>query len=165
MKDIKIGIDYRPCFIDGKKALFHKWIDKEIPIIKFKGVCKEKELKKALADPEAYRIDDSVEVEIHKATLAIVEYESGKVEEVEPQKITFADNEILKYAFRGIQIMSNLTDNDSIKALAQEEIIKEFAERLKAKAENLDMADGAIETLIYIDDVDNLVKELTEGNI
>ena len=43
------------------------------------------------------------------------------------------------------------------------ETIKEFAERLKKYADEIDIADGGIDTVIYIEDIDDLVKEMTEG--
>lgn len=43
------------------------------------------------------------------------------------------------------------------------EAIKEFAERLKEKADDHVLAEGEFETMIFADDIDNLVKEMTEG--
>ncbi len=42
------------------------------------------------------------------------------------------------------------------------EAIKEFAERLKEKADDYVLAEGEFETMIFADDIDNLVKEMKE---
>ena len=41
--------------------------------------------------------------------------------------------------------------------------IKEFAERLKLLKDEVDTYDGGIDTVVYIEDIDNLVKEMTEN--
>lgn len=46
--------------------------------------------------------------------------------------------------------------------IIKSEAIKEFAERLKEKADDYVLAEGEFETMIFADDIDNLVKEMTE---
>lgn len=72
--------EYRPCLVDGKKALFHRWEDK------------------------SKIVEPSVMVGGHgggvlKYTVAIVEYENGSVAEVFPNYIKFVDGKINEYAF------------------------------------------------------------------
>lgn len=72
--------EYRPCFAEGKKALFHKWIE------------------------ESEIVAPSVMVGGHnggviKAAFAIVEYEDGTIAKVEPHKIKFADGKFYDYEF------------------------------------------------------------------
>lgn len=31
--------EYRPCLVDGKKALFHRWAEKQQAILKITNVC------------------------------------------------------------------------------------------------------------------------------
>ena len=45
---------------------------------------------------------------------------------------------------------------------AKSEAIKEFAERLKEKADDYVLSEGEFETMLFADDIDNLVKEMTE---
>lgn len=74
-------IDYRPCLVNDKKALFHKWIEYAYPV-----------------PPSLIMPNDRGGQKTD--TLAIVEYENGTVEVVEPNCITFADNLIEEYAFK-----------------------------------------------------------------
>lgn len=81
MTDITIRTaEYRPCFVDGEKALFHRW------------------------EEESYVIPPSVMVGGHnggeiKRTLAIVECEDGTINRVEPTRIKFVAGEIKNYSF------------------------------------------------------------------
>lgn len=82
LPEIKISQnEYRPCFVNDKKALFHKWND------------------------FANTIGDSLAVGGHTAgqikyTLGLVEYEDGTVAEVVPYDIKFTDNKMKEYDFR-----------------------------------------------------------------
>lgn len=99
---IKITQELRPCYVDGKKALFHTWVKKEVEIIKLgenvscaamnvKNIIDIYEQKHVL--PE-YCTLDKVQM-----VFAIVEYENGECAEVEPSSVKFADNKIKEYAF------------------------------------------------------------------
>ncbi len=68
---IKIESEVRPCYVNGKKALFHKWVHNKNTI----NIQQEYEM-------------------------AIVEYEDGHIDEVAPKEITFIDGKINEYAFR-----------------------------------------------------------------
>ena len=72
--------EYRPCYVNEEKALFHRWEDK------------------------SKIVEPSVMVGGHnggvlKYTVAIVEYENGRVAEVFPNYIKFVDGKINEYAF------------------------------------------------------------------
>lgn len=75
------SIDYRPCYVDGKKALFHKWIEYAKPVAPSMSIIGDK------GGQLWY-------------TFGIVEYVDGTIEEVSPAKIKFADNLINQYAFK-----------------------------------------------------------------
>lgn len=70
MNNIEIKQEVRPCYINGKKALFHLWIKK---------------------------IDFIMKNEFVKG---LVEFADGTVEEIEADKIRFCDYRINEYAFR-----------------------------------------------------------------
>lgn len=72
--------EYRPCYADGKKALFHRWTE-EAEILQ-PSIMK--------GGPVGGQL---------KTTFAIVEYEDGTIAEVEPQKIRFIDNKLKEYDF------------------------------------------------------------------
>lgn len=82
MNDITIKTsEYRPCYVDGKKALFHKWEENARPI------------------PPSMLISEDKGGQVWY-TMGIVEFEDGRVEEVPPTKIRFADCLIKQYAFK-----------------------------------------------------------------
>lgn len=68
--------EYRPCWIKGRKALFHRWEDKACQL--------------STGNSE-------------KLTLAIIEYEDGTVHEAYPYEIVFCDNKISEYYFEELQ--------------------------------------------------------------
>lgn len=97
---IKISVELRPCYVDGKKALFHKWAQKDDIIVKtdgffvsMRGIKEIKLYKKGGTLQKKYE-----NIKISK-TIGIVEYADGTIAEVAPTNIKFADNEIQKYAF------------------------------------------------------------------
>lgn len=67
----------RSCYVDSRKAIFHRWVDTSFP--KDKGFILQ--------------------------TLALVEFEDGSVQQVQPKKIRFADggafNEFVWYPRKG----------------------------------------------------------------
>ena len=77
--------EYRPCIVKGKKALFHRWnvIPLGIPI----PMTKRQEKKYAAAK----RIVD--------CTVAIIEYEDGKIRNCNPTDIQFVDNPFAEIVF------------------------------------------------------------------
>lgn len=64
--------EYRPCIVNGKKAVFHRWHE----------FCNVVEAGIAIGSHPAGQI---------KYTLGTVEFEDGTIEEVAPHKIKFAD--------------------------------------------------------------------------
>lgn len=68
-------IEYRPCYVNGRKALFHRWVNTANPALP-KGV-----------DPN----DERARFFQHRSTTGLVEYEDGSLERVWPQGIRFAD--------------------------------------------------------------------------
>jgi hypothetical protein len=68
---MKIKVDFRPCIVDNKKALFHRWGDILIKNIlgEFMGIT----------------------------TMAIIEYEDGSIEAVHPTDVMFKDNNMNGY--------------------------------------------------------------------
>lgn len=100
--EIIIKNDLRPCYVNGTKALFHKWIEKEQPVIKISCYSSgTKEYAKRIF--EFYKENNviSPDCELHKIkeTVAIVELEDGTIQEVKPTDIKFCDNKIKEYCF------------------------------------------------------------------
>lgn len=106
---IKVKIELRPCLVSQnsgngiaapKAALFHKWIDKEEAILKFNEFFSTKYINAVVTEfRKNNTLPNDVELIKNKRTLGLVEYEDGKVAEVEPTRIKFVDNKIKEYAF------------------------------------------------------------------
>ena len=67
--------EYRPCVVNNKKAVFHRWHE----------FCNVVEAGIAVGSHPAGQI---------KYTLGTVEYEDGTIEEVAPHKIQFCDDKV-----------------------------------------------------------------------
>lgn len=80
----------RPCIVDDKRAYFHRWIDKEIPMVKVNALLTQKSLERIADKIKRGLISaECGEVILQKCTLGLVECEDGTVAEVEPTKIKF----------------------------------------------------------------------------
>ena len=66
----------RPCWVDGRRAIFHRWTDSARPA------------KSRKADAEE---NEELRLQIHNVH-ALVEYEDGSVSREWPNKIVFADS-------------------------------------------------------------------------
>ena len=84
IKDVKgIGImvnNYRTCYVDDKKALFHRWCDIAKPI------------------PPSMLIGGDPGGQIWNV-LGLIEFEDGHIELIEPYKIMFCDNFMKEFLF------------------------------------------------------------------
>lgn len=67
--------EYRPCYANGKRALFHRWVNTANPVLP-RGVEAENEKARFFQ---------------HRSTSALVEYADGTMDRVWPQDIRFAD--------------------------------------------------------------------------
>ena len=85
---------YRPCMVDGKKAIFHRWAVDEEVLIKFNGSFKNKRIEMiCCAIREDRVIPQYVDTEKLTNTYGIVEFENGTVRGVRPVEIRFLDSE------------------------------------------------------------------------
>lgn len=95
-----IANELRPCIVNGKKALFHTWTEKEGVILKIMGMVGRKQVEDLL---EVYKelgvIPPHFEVVKEKTTFALVEYEDGQIAEVKPTDVRFIDNAHNDYIF------------------------------------------------------------------
>lgn len=67
--------EYRPCYANGRKALFHRWVNTANPALP-KGVDAK---------------DEKARFFQHRSTHGLVEFENGTVARVWPQDIRFVD--------------------------------------------------------------------------
>ena len=77
----------RVCRVNGKKAFFHKWVEKETPIIHLDYSRSNKEIH--IAAMGQFYLPPGAKVTSQRQTLAIIEYMDGTVAEVLPEKIQF----------------------------------------------------------------------------
>lgn len=95
---------YRPCFVDGRKALFHRWEEKQQVILKITNVCSAEvivEIKKQYKTNGI--VPQNCKIETVIACLGIVEFEDGAVAEVEPSEIRFVTGKCKEYSFNEIK--------------------------------------------------------------
>lgn len=72
----------RPCYVDGKRALFHAWANTARPAMP-RGADPD-------TNPDYFQLSH-----LH----AVVEYEDGTVARVWPQHVKFADGDFEKFAW------------------------------------------------------------------
>ena len=90
----KIYVELRPCLVNGNKAMFHKWIVKEDIILKFhSSVNSETKKKIKFIFDETGTVDPLVSTEKIKSNWALVEYENGTVDMVNPINVRFIDTD------------------------------------------------------------------------
>lgn len=86
--------EYSPCLVDGRKALFHRWIDKEKLVVKFDSpTMPEKARNIMLNYRENGYLPPTVFTNKISNTYGLVEFEDGHIEEVEPTTVRFIDHE------------------------------------------------------------------------
>lgn len=68
--------EYRPCYVNGRRALFHRWVNTANPVLP-KGVSHDNEKARFFQ---------------HRSTTGLVEYADGTLARVWPQEIRFADS-------------------------------------------------------------------------
>lgn len=86
--------NYRPCLVDGKKALFHQWIKKGMLLIESNRFKDKTEFYNVCMDSLS-SWDPHDKVTTYTETRALVEFEDGTVNEVDPCLVKFVDSEEL----------------------------------------------------------------------
>lgn len=67
--------EYRPCYVNGRKALFHRWVNTARPQL-----------------PKGQELSENARFFQFRTTHALVEYEDGTMDQVWPRDIKFADH-------------------------------------------------------------------------
>ena len=67
--------EYRPCYVNGRKALFHRWVNTARPQL-----------------PKGQELSENARFFQFRTTHGLVEYEDGTVDQVWPRDIKFADH-------------------------------------------------------------------------
>lgn len=84
----------RPCEVDGRPALFHRWIEEDRELLKVDYNVNPYERDAML---RRFRKDDVVPIgcstEVIRNTFALVEYRDGTIAKVKPESIRFIGEE------------------------------------------------------------------------
>ena len=87
----------RPCYVDKRFGLFHRWVDKQDILVKIGVRLPTSALKKYVENFENNGVippDCDAEKVIN--TYALVEFEDGHIEEIPPTTITFVPHDIFR---------------------------------------------------------------------
>lgn len=85
----------RPCVVDGRPALFHRWIEEDHVLLRHKALMRSPEERHYA---ERYFFEKNVclpecAFDIITETLALVEYKNGVVAKVKPEQVRFVNTE------------------------------------------------------------------------
>lgn len=101
-EEIIVKPELRPCWVNGEKALFHKWIVEEKVFLVFDSPIpygtKEKIINKF---HESDVIPNCCNIKKVMQNFAIVESENGTVDMVSPEEVKFCDSESHFYENEG----------------------------------------------------------------
>lgn len=93
--------ELRACFVDGRKALFHKWVTHDKVLLNFKAHINTYIYSTIRETFDKYGVtDDTIEPLIVQTIYGLVEFEDGIVDLVEPKSIKFADNATKEYCWK-----------------------------------------------------------------
>lgn len=82
----------RPCEVDGKPCLFHRWVDEDKAVLEIGPLVKQDTLDVwRRAFDEFGDVPPHSTVKILRHTYALVEYPDGSVGKVEPELVQFLD--------------------------------------------------------------------------
>ena len=95
-KDIEVRFvfpEYRQCIVDGKKALFHRWVEKEDLLISFDCYLKFDQMENIAKDfIKKGILPNGSSTKNVKNLVALVEFEDGTMAEVGALSIQFLDS-------------------------------------------------------------------------
>lgn len=87
--------DLRPCEVDGKPALFHRWAEEDKGVLKVNIFEKKETIEDTI---KIYRdtdvVPNSCDLNIMRTTFAIVEYPDGSVHRVPVDRLRFTDRRV-----------------------------------------------------------------------
>lgn len=86
----------RLCEVDGRPALFLRWVDEDKALLKFDCFLPEEQYRVVF---QVFRekgvVQKGCSIEKVRSTFALVEYRDGSVGKVDPVLITFLDKEVI----------------------------------------------------------------------
>ena len=84
----------RPCKVNGRPALFHRWVEEDNAMLKINTyTTPEESAQLAKAFKRDWVCVPGCSTEVIRRTFALVEYQDGTVDMVDPLFIQFSDKE------------------------------------------------------------------------
>ena len=84
----------RPCTVDGRPALFHRWAEEDKGVLKINIFAKPDTVDAMLLNyNEKGVISNACDLTVMRTTFAIVEYPDGSVHKVPADRLRFTDKE------------------------------------------------------------------------
>lgn len=86
--------EYRLCEVNGKKALFHRWVESDSIFFNIKSFCSKEDLQFIMRNFKDHNVifEGRAGIEKVKSFYGLVEYEDGTLEKVDPENIKFNDS-------------------------------------------------------------------------
>lgn len=86
------GTGLRPCLVDEKPAIFHRWVDEDKALLQSHALLRlEDHMKLVRLFREEDVVSPSATIEKLRTCFALVEYPDGSVGKVKPELVTFLD--------------------------------------------------------------------------
>ena len=83
-------LQHRPCEVDGRPALFHRWIEEDRALLRFDTfMLPEDRARLAREFSEGCIIPAGCFTDVIRETFALVEYKDGTIAKVKPELIRF----------------------------------------------------------------------------
>ncbi|MBR5845495.1 MAG: hypothetical protein IKY65_04470 [Rikenellaceae bacterium] len=86
----------RPCEVDGRPALFHRWLEEDRVLLHFDGLYSPEKQQQLMLFQyrHGWIVPAGCSTEVIHETFALVEYEDETVEKVQPERVRFVDKEV-----------------------------------------------------------------------
>ena len=85
----------RPCEVGLRPARFHRWLEEDRVLLHVNGFYSPEERQRLLFN---YRhggiVPEGFTTDVIRETFALVEYEDGTIEKVQPERVRFVDKEV-----------------------------------------------------------------------
>lgn len=96
----RIKPELRPCYVEGKKALFHRWNKRTDILLQSKNAMSTEDLAQvATKARKSNNVPSFLYSKLVTNLYAIVEFEDGSIAEVEPESVRFCDDMANNYDF------------------------------------------------------------------
>lgn len=87
------SVEYRPCVVGGRKALFHRWVESDKALFENVALMSYEMKAEQINQFNNFGMVDNMctKLRIIKSFYGLVEHGDGTMEKVDPEKIVFED--------------------------------------------------------------------------